>query len=139
MIEIARQFRKQPTPSEAILWSALRGCQLDGRKFRRQQPIGPFVVDFFCAAERLIVEVDGPIHETQRDVDEQRQRLLESLGFRFVRLAASQIENNLPAALETIRHAFTQTRPSPPAPSSIKGEGGNATPSFPSWEQGPGE
>jgi very-short-patch-repair endonuclease len=66
MVEIARQFRKQPTPSEAILWQALRNRKLEGRKFRRQQPIGCFIVDFFCASERLIVEVDGLIHESQQ-------------------------------------------------------------------------
>jgi len=56
MTEVARGFRKAPTPSEAILWRALRGEALDGRKFRRQQPIGPFIVDFYCSTERLIVE-----------------------------------------------------------------------------------
>jgi very-short-patch-repair endonuclease len=85
------QFRKEPAASEAILWQALRGKQLDGRKFRRQQPIGPFVVDFFCPSERLIVEVDGPIHDQQRDADHRRQELLESLGLRFVRLATAQV------------------------------------------------
>ena len=67
MTEVARGFRKAPTPSEAILWRALRGEVLDGRKFRRQQPIGPFIVDFYCSTERLIVEVDGGVHESQRE------------------------------------------------------------------------
>ncbi len=80
MLEIAHQFRKAPTRSEALLWNALRRKRLDGRKFRRQQPIGPFVVDFFCPAERLIVEVDGPIHDSQREADRVRQQLLETLG-----------------------------------------------------------
>jgi very-short-patch-repair endonuclease len=61
MIEIAREFRKAPTKGEKILWEALRGKKLDGIKFRRQQPIGYFVVDFYDSVFRLVVEVDGPV------------------------------------------------------------------------------
>ena len=61
----ARDFRKTPTFSEGILWQALRNRQVAGFKFRCQQPIGSFVVDFFCAEKGLIVEVDGAIHATQ--------------------------------------------------------------------------
>src|SRR5262249_43642984 len=86
MGEVARQFRNVPTRGEGILWDALRGKQLDGVKFRRQQPIGPFVVDFFAASQRLIVEVDGPVHDDQREADARRQSLLESLGLRFLRI-----------------------------------------------------
>lgn len=114
MTEVARGFRKTPTRSEAILWQALRRKQLDGRRFRRQQPIGPFVVDFFCGAERLIIEVDGPIHTTQEEYDRRRQELLESLGLRVLRLAADLIERNLPEALTQIRAAFGPTPPLPP-------------------------
>ncbi|WP_250122221.1 DUF559 domain-containing protein [Chroococcidiopsis sp. CCMEE 29] len=106
MQEIARQLRKQSTQSEAILWEALRNRKLDNRKFRRQHPIGTFVVDFFCQQERLIVEVDGEIHASQRDLDQQRQELLESLGLRFVRVSTQQVETDLNAILETIRAAF---------------------------------
>ncbi|MCI0657706.1 MAG: endonuclease domain-containing protein, partial [Acidobacteria bacterium] len=106
MVEVARVFRKEPTHSEDILWQALRNRQLDGRKFRRQQPVGAFVLDFFCAEERLAVEVDGPIHDNQREADQMRQELIESLGIRFVRLTAETVEHNLPAALSAIRAAF---------------------------------
>lgn len=106
MVETARQFRKTPTPSEAVLWQALRGKKLDGVKFRRQQPIGPFVVDFYAPAYRLVVEVDGPIHEAQRTADRERQELLESLGLRVVRLSAHQVESDLSGALNAIRAAF---------------------------------
>ncbi|WP_197036065.1 endonuclease domain-containing protein [Fischerella sp. PCC 9605] len=123
MIEVARQFRKEPTLSEAILWQTLRNRKLEGRKFRRQQPIGNFIVDFFCAAERLIVEVDGEIHESQKILDQQRQELLESLGLRFVRINSHLVENNLSVALDTIRQALTANSPHPPAPSPKFGEG----------------
>ena len=121
MRDVAREFRKAPTASEGILWQSLRGKKLDGRKFRRQQPIGTFVVDFFCAAERLVVEVDGAIHDSQQDLDRQRQELLESLGLRFVRLKATDVENALEKSLDTIRQAFTPSKSVPPSP--ILGEG----------------
>ena len=128
MVEIARDFRKTPTRSEDILWQALRGRKLDGRKFRRQQPIGNFIVDFFCASERLIVEVDGGIHNTQQELDRQRQELLESLGLRFVRVSSEMVENNLPAALNAIQAGFLALSPNP---SPTLGEGDKNTPAPP--------
>ncbi|NJK58572.1 MAG: DUF559 domain-containing protein [Pleurocapsa sp. SU_5_0] len=121
MTEIARKLRREQTASEAILWEALRNRKLEGRKFRRQHPIGKFVVDFYCDAEGLIVEVDGSIHELpeQQELDRQRQALLESLGLRFVRLKAKQVETNLSSALDTIRSAFLPSS----QPSPFKGEG----------------
>ena len=121
MIEVARRFRKQPTASEARLWQELRGAKLAGRKFRRQQPIGPFVVDFFCPAARVIVEVDGPIHDTQIAADRQRQELLESLGLRILRVSAQLVEEDMPAVLATIAQALAA--PHPPASSPLVGEG----------------
>jgi very-short-patch-repair endonuclease len=134
MVELARQFRRESTPSEAVLWQAVRGRKLEGIKFRREQPIGPFVVDFFAASERLIVEVDGPIHESQVEADARRQGLLEELGFRFVRIQSEVVERDLATALEMIRAGIFRGRqvvergqgePSPPQPPSPKGgEGG---------------
>ncbi len=119
MTEIARQLRKEQTKSEEILWQALRNRKLDGRKFRRQHPIAPFVVDFFCAEEKLIVEVDGSVHDSpeQQALDAERQSLLESLGLRFLRLRAEAVENNLSECLESIRETLT------PSPSPLQGEG----------------
>lgn len=102
MVAVAREFRKQSTRSEAILWDALRGKKLAGVKFRRQQPIGPFVVDFFAPAYRLILEVDGPIHANQIQADRERQNLLESLGFKFIRVSADNVENNLEQVLSML-------------------------------------
>ncbi len=115
---MARDFRKEPTPSEMILWEAIRDRQLDGRKFRRQKPIGAFIVDFYCAAEKLIVEVDGLIHLSQQQVDLERQEIIESLGLRFVRISAEMVEQNLPLALDKIREGFGS--PSTPNPFSHK-------------------
>ncbi|NJL54205.1 DUF559 domain-containing protein [bacterium] len=122
MTEIARTFRKEPTRSESILWQAIRGQPLDGRKFRRQQPVGAFVLDFYCADERLAVEVDGKIHESQQEADRQRQEILEELGIRFVRISAEQVENDLPGALAAIHAAFL---PSPLRGRGAGGEGDN--------------
>jgi very-short-patch-repair endonuclease len=75
MLEVAREFRKGPTLGEKILWDALRGRKFDGIKFRRQQPIGYFVVDFYNSTHRLVIEVDGPIHQSQKDADAARQKI----------------------------------------------------------------
>jgi adenine-specific DNA-methyltransferase len=112
MTEVARESRKEPTPGEALLWQALRNRRLDGRKFRRQQPIGPFVVDFYCAEERLVVEVDGPVHLGQVQSDRERQALLESLGLRFLRVNTAQVESDLEHVLTTIRTALSDPSPS---------------------------
>ncbi len=111
MQEIAQQFRKEPTESEAILWDLLRNRKLDDRKFRRQHPIGRFVVDFYCHEERLIVEIDGGIHASQQDLDRQRQEILESLGLRFVRISSNLVETNPQDALQKIRNAFLLPSP----------------------------
>lgn len=119
MIEVARDFRKEPTKSEAILWKALRGKGLDGVKFRRQQPVGPFVVDFYNSDYRLVIEVDGPVHGLQQEADRARQEILELLGLKVLRLKSEMIENNLPAALEIIHAAINAAR----TPSPLVGEG----------------
>lgn len=120
MAQVARQFRKLPTKSEALLWQELRGRQINGVKFRRQQPIGPFVVDFFAAAHKLVVEVDGLIHDQQQEADRRRQDLLESLGLRFLRVTSAEVEMRLEDVLLRIREALN---PHPPAPSPKMREG----------------
>jgi len=134
MTEIARQLRKEQTKSEEILWQALRNRKLDGRKFRRQHPIAPFVVDFFCAEENLIVEVDGSVHDSpeQQALDAERQSLLESLGLRFLRLRAEAVESNLSECLNTIQSAFSPLSQrgrgaGGEGANSLTGKGGKAT------------
>lgn len=108
LLDAAQEFRKAPTASEDRLWQALRRKQLDGRKFRRQQPIGRFITDFFCAEERLIVEVDGSVHALQRAADAERQRMLEAAGYRVIRVSAEDVETNLVIALARIQAAWTE-------------------------------
>jgi len=105
-VGIAREFRHVPTRAEAMLWEELRNRRLDGIKFRRQQPIGPFVVDFYAAEHRLVLEIDGGVHHSQQERDLERQSLLESLGLRVLRIPTETVEQNLAAALTTIRAAL---------------------------------
>ena len=126
MIEIAREFRKAPTEGEKILWEALRGKRLDGIKFRRQQPIGYFVVDFYASAFRLVVEVDGPVHDQQVEADKARQEILEILGLTVLRIRTEIPEKNLLLAQNMIRqkiHAIKRNQ-SIPSPHVGEGQGG---------------
>ncbi|HSQ68081.1 MAG TPA: endonuclease domain-containing protein [Polyangiaceae bacterium] len=103
----ARLMRRQPTPSEALLWGALRRNRL-GVHFRRQHVVGAFIVDFACLARRLVVEVDGGVHR-EPDVafaDGRRQTALEALGLRVLRVTAEQVERDLPAVLARVRGAL---------------------------------
>jgi adenine-specific DNA-methyltransferase len=123
MIEIAREFRKAPTKGEKILWEALRGKKLDGIKFRRQQPIGFFIVDFYNSVYRLVVEVDGPVHESQKEADKARQEILEELGLAVFRIESEVVEKNLPRALDMIRQVIRDRARQESIPSPFMGEG----------------
>jgi very-short-patch-repair endonuclease len=103
MLVAARDFRKNPTSSEALLWQVLRGKQLTRIKFRRQQPIGPFVVDFYAPSVRLVIEIDGAVHQQQQEADQARQRVLESLDLKVLRFSASQVESDIDSVLSAIR------------------------------------
>ena len=105
---LARELRQRATSAAALLWQAIRNRKLDGRKFRRQVPIGVFVVDFYCASERLVIEVDGPIHASQREADQLRQELIEALGMRFLRLENEEVEGDILSALARIRGMFRE-------------------------------
>ena len=123
MIGIAREFRKAPTKGEKILWEALRGKKLDGIKFRRQQPIGYFVVDFYNSVFRLVVEVDGPVHGSQKEADKARQEILEGLGLAMFRIKSEVVEKNLSTALGLIRQAIRVQAQHEDIPSPFMGEG----------------
>jgi len=113
LVEQAREFRKAPTRSEAMLWDVLRDRQLHGVKFRRQFVIGSFVTDFCVPRQRLIIEVDGDIHDTRREHDNERQRLLETAGYRVIRFSAEDVETNLLTVLSTISKHLLSPSPSP--------------------------
>ena len=113
MVEVAREFRRQPTRSEDLLWQRVRGDKL-GIRFRCQQPIGPFVVDFFCPAANLIVEIDGSIHSGQVDRDAERQALLEACGYRVLRITAEAVESDVDSVISGIRQVLVGLAPLSP-------------------------
>lgn len=94
-------MRADPTPAENHLWQRLRRKSL-GVKFRRQQVIDRFIVDFYCAEARLIIEVDGIIHEYTQAEDAIRQAFLESLGFRVLRFTNGEVFQQTDGVLEQI-------------------------------------
>jgi very-short-patch-repair endonuclease len=105
MTATAKLLRRASTRSEQLLWDALRDGKLEGTKWRRQQKIERFVVDFFCADARLVVEIDGGIHVDRREADLDRQRTLERYGLRVVRFEADTVERSLSYVLTQLRGA----------------------------------
>ncbi|WP_083468861.1 endonuclease domain-containing protein [Nostoc piscinale] len=99
---LARQMRCEPTPAEKRLWEKLRHKQLLGFKFRRQQTIDRFIVDFYCSEARLVVEVDGEIHDYTQVEDTIRQEFLESLGLQVVRFRNEDVMERIEGVLEDI-------------------------------------
>jgi len=90
-----RKFRSSPTSAEDVLWQALKRRQLDGLYFRRQHPIANYVADFYCASARLVIELDGPIHDTQRERDSNRQTVLEPFNLTVIRFTNEEVLNHL--------------------------------------------
>jgi very-short-patch-repair endonuclease len=110
----AQELRHSPTIAEEALWKHLRGRRLEGRKFRRQVWIGPFIVDFVCLDARLVVEADGSQHVENAEYDHHRSRFLETEGFHVLRFWNNEITFNIAGVLELIRfHLLERTTPSP--------------------------
>lgn len=101
----AEELRQDMTPTEKILWAQLRTNRLDGLHFRRQQVIAGFIVDFYCHAAGLAVELDGPIHAQRADYDRERDRVLKEIGVRVLRFKNEEVLENLEAVLTAIREA----------------------------------
>ena len=101
-------LRAAATPSEATLWSALKGGQLGGRKFRRQHSIDAYVLDFYCPSERLAVELDGAVHRdpTRSANDQERDERLLALGIRVLRFTNDQVHTSLEGVLVEIAAHF---------------------------------
>ncbi|HEX4079684.1 MAG TPA: endonuclease domain-containing protein [Rhizomicrobium sp.] len=103
----ARSLRKRMTNAEVILWSRLRRNAMDGHRFRRQHPIGPYVADFVCLPVRLVVELDGATHasDNERKQDARRDAYLHHRRFRVLRFWNREIYESLDGVLETIWRA----------------------------------
>jgi very-short-patch-repair endonuclease len=100
----ARQLRRDKTEAERRLWLALRNQRLNGYKFVRQLPIGPYFADFACREHKLIVEVDGATHGTEKEVDHDKKRtaFLSAQGYRVVRVWNDDVYRYLPDVLDAI-------------------------------------
>src|SRR5215213_1648279 len=99
-----KEFRRQATEVEHVLWKALRGRQVGGLKFRRQHPVKPYILDFCCLERKLAVEVDGGVHDWSWEEDEIRTTYLEELGYRVLRFRNEEILHNLAAVVARIIH-----------------------------------
>ena len=100
--EMRKSLRSNATPAEAALWRALKGRGAGGYKFRRQQGIGPYVLDFYCPELRLCVELDGASHDYKYEYDEQRTAYLRRQGIRVVRFENEQVWKSVDRIVEEI-------------------------------------
>jgi very-short-patch-repair endonuclease len=125
---VARRLRRDSTEAEKVMWRLLRSRQLGGYKFRRQEPIGRYIVDFVCFQPRLVVEIDGGQHADPTRYEEERTNFLEREGFRVQRFWNNEVlENREGVCLRILEvlalapHLPGATRRAPPSPT--RGEG----------------
>jgi very-short-patch-repair endonuclease len=106
-LQRARELRHDMTPAEKILWDEVRANKL-GVHFRRQQIIAGFIVDFYCHAASLVIELDGGIHDAkdQKENDLEREKVLRELGLKVIRFRNEEVTGQLPDVLNTIREAL---------------------------------
>jgi very-short-patch-repair endonuclease len=104
----ARTLRQNPTAAEATLWKLLRGRKVENRRFRRQQVIGPYIVDFYCHAEKLVIELDGMSHHTKKSEEHQKRRTnyLELNGYSIIRFRNRLVFEKPDLVVDQIKTAF---------------------------------
>jgi len=105
----ARSLRKDLTEAESVLWDAIRNRKLNGYKFRRQHPVGQFIVDFFCAEKELVIEVDGGVHNdvAVKEHDKNRTAELERYNLKVIRFTNDEVMNDLGMVLRRIKEHLT--------------------------------
>jgi very-short-patch-repair endonuclease len=106
---IARRLRKRPTDAEGMLWKHLRMEQLDGLRFRRQEPIENYIVDFVCFEKRIVIEVDGGGHDIDKEKDRKRDACLKAEGFEVLRFWNNDVLLNIEGVVEVIRESCRGT------------------------------
>lgn len=112
----ARELRNNPTDAERALWRQLRFWQLDGYKFRRQQPLGRYIVDFVCLEKRLVVEVDGGQHAQQASIDAERDTWLRDQGFVVLRFWNHDVLKNIDGVKQLVYKTLQSTPYLNPSP-----------------------
>lgn len=107
--DLARILRKNLTPQERKLWNLLKNHQFYGFEFRRQYPIGDYIVDFICRKEKIIIELDGGQHNKQENIksDLSRTDFLNSLGYKVLRFWNNEIDKNIDGVLEIIKQSLS--------------------------------
>ncbi len=98
----AKELRQRQTPAEQKLWARLRNHQLDGLGFRRQHPIDPFITDLYCAAHKLVIEIDGHSHGEQIEYDQERTAWLQSQGYQVICFTNDQVNRQMDQILTEI-------------------------------------
>ena len=103
-----KSLRKDLTIAEAFLWKQLKKSQFEEKKFRRQQSIGTYIVDFYCPEEKLVIELDGEVHKNiiSSDYDDKRTEYMEANGIRVIRFENKQVFENFDMVMEAIRQTF---------------------------------
>ena len=104
---LAREMRQNPTPAEKQLWQALRGKQLGAYRFRQQHVINRFIVDFYCAQAKLVIEIDGASHEEQYAYDATRTEFLKTLGLCVLRFTNEDVLKNLEGVVSVIHEELS--------------------------------
>ncbi|MEF3194274.1 MAG: DUF3418 domain-containing protein, partial [Halothiobacillaceae bacterium] len=143
---LARKLRARSTEAERKLWYQLRARRFDGTKFRRQHPLGPYIVDFVCLESHLVIELDGGQHSEAESYDRQRDAWLNAQGFRVLRFWNNEVMQNLDGVLEAIHQALHSPSPQPlslkgrgaipPSPLRGEGQGVRRRPTHP-WQRTP--
>ncbi len=100
--QFARLLRKDSTNAELLVWNALRNRKFNNLKFRRQHEINGFIIDFYCHELRVAIEIDGKIHEGQKDYDQLRQEMIENENITFIRITNEDIMKDINILLEKI-------------------------------------
>ena len=112
--DVCRRFRKNQTKAEKVFWAKSRNRQIDGYKILRQYPIrfemdnniNFFIADFYCHEVKLVIEIDGGIHETQKEYDEMREQIINLLGFRVIRFTNDEVLYHIKNVVEKLENAF---------------------------------
>ena len=106
-----KKLRKNLTPAEAFLWRHLKSKKLHGRRFNRQHSIKNYIVDFYCASEKLVIELDGAVHNTPQaqEYDAKRTQVINELGYTVIRFENKMVFENLESVLSEITEHFKQT------------------------------
>jgi very-short-patch-repair endonuclease len=106
-LQRAKELRREMTPAEKLLWQEVRARKL-GVRFRRQQIIQGFIVDFYCHKAALVVEVDGDIHDLQQEEDARREKVLSEMGLRIVRFRNDEVLKNLSTVVGSIKQRLAK-------------------------------